>query len=201
MVRIKDKTVDSYHSYLRGNAASALGNLGDAAEPYVKDILEIIKDKTVNSYVRGNAASALGNIKQLELKEFPIALNNVYYNDKQQSIAQWRWSTYFLSGGTDDARTLLKWLGRPKITPEKLTRSEGLKTLELFRQTWEVSRDEKLTKLRNDLEQQIVAVAAYKDVPWQPQDITLLQQHYNNLNAVKSPSADKIQSVIINLKD
>jgi HEAT repeat protein len=56
---LKDKTVDSS---VRRNAALGLGNLGDAAKPYVKDILDILKDKTVESDVRSSAASALGNL-------------------------------------------------------------------------------------------------------------------------------------------
>ncbi|MEH1946503.1 MAG: PBS lyase, partial [Nostoc sp.] len=56
---LKDKTVDSTVRY---GAASALGNLGEAAKPYVKDIADILKDKTVDSIVRSGAASALGNL-------------------------------------------------------------------------------------------------------------------------------------------
>ncbi|MEH1831650.1 MAG: HEAT repeat domain-containing protein [Nostoc sp.] len=56
---LNDKTVDNY---VRRDAASALGNLGEAAKPYVKDIANILKDKTVDNYVRRGAASALGNL-------------------------------------------------------------------------------------------------------------------------------------------
>lgn len=41
---LKDEKVDSY---VRGSAAEALGNLGDAAKPYLKDILAIVKDQKV----------------------------------------------------------------------------------------------------------------------------------------------------------
>ncbi|MEH2105575.1 HEAT repeat domain-containing protein, partial [Nostoc sp.] len=56
---LKDKTVDND---VRSGAASALGNLGEAAKPYIKDIADILKDKTVDKYVRSGAASALGNL-------------------------------------------------------------------------------------------------------------------------------------------
>ncbi|MDZ8089695.1 MAG: PBS lyase, partial [Nostoc sp. DedQUE12b] len=56
---LKDKTVDAD---IRSSAASALGNLGEAAKPYVKDILDFLKDKSVDSNVRSGAASALGNL-------------------------------------------------------------------------------------------------------------------------------------------
>ncbi|MEH1905579.1 MAG: HEAT repeat domain-containing protein, partial [Nostoc sp.] len=56
---LKDKTVDKD---VRSGAASALGNLGEAAKPYIKDILNFLKDKTVDKDVRYSAASALGNL-------------------------------------------------------------------------------------------------------------------------------------------
>ncbi|MEH1974270.1 MAG: PBS lyase, partial [Nostoc sp.] len=56
---LKDKTVKSS---VRSGAAVALGNLGEAAKPYVKDIADILKDKTVDKDVRAGAASALGNL-------------------------------------------------------------------------------------------------------------------------------------------
>ena len=36
--------------------------MGDAAKPYVKDILDIIKDKSVDLEIRSNEAEALGNM-------------------------------------------------------------------------------------------------------------------------------------------
>ncbi|WP_335029851.1 HEAT repeat domain-containing protein, partial [Nostoc sp.] len=56
---LKDKRVEAS---VRSSAASALGNLGTAATPYVKDIADILKDKSVEFQVRSSAASALGNL-------------------------------------------------------------------------------------------------------------------------------------------
>ncbi len=193
---LKDKTLDSG---LRSSAAQALGNLDDAAKPYVKDIANLLKDKTIDLWNLHSVAQALGNLRQLELEDLPLILDNVYYHG-YSNIPQWRWLTYFLSGGTDEVKTLLQWLGYPQTTPEKLIRSQGVKTLELFLKVWQISTREGLTELRDDLAEKIAVVAANKNVPWQPQDITLLQQHYNNLNAVKSTHADKIQSLMIKLK-
>ena len=53
---------ESVNWYIRSNAIDALGYLGDAAKPYVKDIVDILKDKSVDSNVRSSAASALGNL-------------------------------------------------------------------------------------------------------------------------------------------
>ena len=193
---LKDKTVAQ--STL-SSAAKTLGKLGYAAKPYVKDILEFLKDKTVDQSTRSSAAEALSNIKQLELKELPLVLYSAYY-DRNSNIPKWRWLTYFLSGGSDEAKKLLEWVAYPKTTPEKLTRSEGIQTLEQFLKIWEVATSEDLPELRDDLAKQIAVVAAYKKVRWQPQDITLLGQHYKNLKKINSTHAETIQSVIIKLE-
>ncbi|BAT56059.1 HEAT repeat-containing PBS lyase [Nostoc sp. NIES-3756] len=41
-------------------AAVALGNLGDAAKPYVKEIADILKDQSVESNVRSRCSSGIG---------------------------------------------------------------------------------------------------------------------------------------------
>ena len=64
---LKDKSVDSD---VRASAVEALGNMGDAAKPYVKDILDFIKDKSIDSGVRGSAAYALGNMGDAAKPEY-----------------------------------------------------------------------------------------------------------------------------------
>ncbi|UKO99403.1 HEAT repeat domain-containing protein [Nostoc sp. UHCC 0870] len=189
---LKDKSVDSYVRY---GAAEALGNLGEAAKPYVKDIADILKDKSVTALVRSGAAVALGKIEQLKLNNVVVILDSVY-DEAKSEIAQWRFFTYFLAGGTDEVKTLLQWLGKPKATPDKLTHAEGVKTLEVFRDAWKLSND--LTELREDLAKQIAVVA--RKISWQPQDILLLETHYKNLKNARHNEADSLQSVIVNLK-
>jgi HEAT repeat protein len=58
---LKDEKVNAY---VRGSAAEALGNLGQAAQPYIQDILDFLKDEKVNPDVRRDAAEALGNLGQ-----------------------------------------------------------------------------------------------------------------------------------------
>ncbi|MBN3898754.1 MAG: HEAT repeat domain-containing protein, partial [Nostoc sp. NOS(2021)] len=53
---LKDKRVEAE---VRSSAAQALGNLGTATTPYVKDIADILKDKRVEAEVRSSAAQAL----------------------------------------------------------------------------------------------------------------------------------------------
>ncbi|WP_044499936.1 HEAT repeat domain-containing protein [Nostoc sp. PCC 7107] len=190
----KDKSLDNN---VRGSAAEALGNLGDAAQPYVKDILDILKDKSVDNGVGYGAAVALGKIEQLKLNNIVVILDNVYY-DGQLQIAQWRFLTYFLGGGTEEVKTLLTWLGFPetKTIPTSLTHEQGVKTLQIFAQAWEPSKD--FTRLQQDLAKQIAVVA--RKISWQPQDIVILETHYNNLKKAGFNEADSLQSVIVSLK-
>ncbi|WP_435027793.1 HEAT repeat domain-containing protein [Nostoc sp. CALU 1950] len=191
---LKDKTVDSNFRYY---AAIALGNLGEAAKPYVKDIADILKDKTVDPSVRSGAASALEKIEQLNLNNIVVILDMIYYAG-QSEFAQWRFLSYFLGGGTDEVKTLLTWLGFPetKTIPTSLTHDRGDKTLKIFAQAWEPSQG--FPRLREDLAKQIAVVA--RKVSWQPQDIVILETHYNNLKNAGYNEADSLQSVIVNLK-
>ena len=200
---LKDEKVPAY---VRGSAASALGNLGDTAAKYVPDILNFLKDEKVDASVRYGAAEALGKIKQLKLEEVVIGLNYAYepnqgiFGSDTGKFEFWRFWSYFLSGGNDEVKTLLKWVGRPerKAIPEKLTHDEGKKTLEIFFKTWEASQG--LTELREDLAKQISEVAANKNVSWQLQDIGLLKKHQSNLEKISPTDANAVQSAIDKLK-
>jgi HEAT repeat protein len=190
---LKDQKVDAS---VRGGAAQALGNLGQAAQPYIKDILDFLKDQKVYAYVRGGAAVALGNIRKLELNEVVVVLDRIYEPNQQRvNFESWRFLTYFLSGGTDEVKTLLKWVGNPKELPTQLKYEDGKKTLEVFRDTWAVSQG--LKRLQEDLANKIADVA--RMVSWKPQDIVLLQTHYNNLKNSNYSQADTVQSAINNV--
>ncbi|MEJ6484054.1 HEAT repeat domain-containing protein [Nostoc punctiforme UO1] len=191
---LKDKNV--FYT-VRSGAAVALGNLGEVAKPYVKDIADILKDKTVDDSVRSSAASALGKIEQLNLNNIVVILDSIYYAG-QSEFEQWRFLTYFLGGGTDEVKTLLTWLGFPetKTIPVSLSHDRGDKTLKIFAQAWEPSQG--FPRLREDLAKQIAVVA--RKVSWQPQDIVILETHYNNLKNAGYNEADSLQSVIVNLK-
>jgi HEAT repeat protein len=188
---LKDEKVDAT---VRSNAAQALGNLGEAAKPYVKDILDFLKDEKVDATVRSNAAQALGNIRKLELSEVVVVLDRVY-EPNLSNFEYWRFLTYFLGGDTDEVKTLLKWLGKPKASPTELKYEEGKKTLEVFRDAWKASPG--LKDLQKDLADNIGIVA--QRISWKPQDIVLLQTHYNNLKKGKYNAADTVQSAINNL--
>ncbi|MGB6298706.1 MAG: HEAT repeat domain-containing protein [Rivularia sp. (in: cyanobacteria)] len=192
---VKDEKVDLDVRY---GAVQVLGNLGDAAKPYFEDIFAIVKDEKVDSFVRHGAAQALGKIQKLNLNQVLLVLNNFYYYyQREGDLDKWRFRTYFLAGGTEEVKTLLQWLGHydNKKIPTKLNHKEAKKTLQLFAKIWQPSQD---LRLRKDLADKIVRVT--KLVSWQPQDIVLLQTHYNNLKNAKYSQADSIESVIIKLK-
>jgi HEAT repeat protein len=199
---LKDETVDFW---VRKSAAVALGNLGETAKLYLQDIADILKDKTVDSDIRSSAAVALGKIEQLNLNNVLLILDSIYYPGYyssyypgQSEFEQWRFLTYFLGGGTDEVKIPLTWLGFPntKTIPSQLSHEQGDKTLKIFVQAWEASRD--FARLREDLAKQIVVVS--KKVSWRSQDIPILETHYNNLKKSGYNEADSLQSVIVNLK-
>ncbi|KAM3096821.1 hypothetical protein ACKFKF_21670, partial [Phormidesmis sp. 146-12] len=187
---IKDQTQDSS---VRGRAVEALGNLGETAKPFIPDILNLLKDETQDSSVRNSAASALAKISQLDFNQTLIILDGTEYLD-QKAAQRWRFQVYFLSGGSDEAKTLLKWMGKPQSVsiPTQLNHDEGVKTLNVFAKAWEPSKD--LPNLRRSLTQQIAAVA--NRGKWEPGDIPLLAKHHQNLNAIQSDSAASVQKAM-----
>ncbi|MCC5607841.1 HEAT repeat domain-containing protein [Nostoc sp. CHAB 5834] len=191
---LKDEKVDSS---VRGSAAVALSKFGQAAAQYIPDILNIFKDEKVDLDVRRSAAVALGNIQKLDLKEVLVILNNIYEPGNSEYL-NWRFLTYFLGGGTEKVKTLLKWLGYSQVVPDKLPRDEGVKTLKVFQEAWNSSQE--LERLRNELAKQISEVAAKKNVSWNLQDIGLLQTHHSNLTKVNSTNANAVQSAIDKLE-
>ena len=190
---LKDKT---QAADVRVWAAAALGNLGDAAKPFIPDILNILKDKTQDANVRVSAADALGRISQLDFDQSLIILDGAEYENLKEA-QQWRFLTYFLSGGSDEAKTLLKWMGKPQSgsIPTQLNHSEAVKTLNVFAKAWEPSKD--LPNLRSSLTQQIADVA--KMGKWETGDIALLTTHSQNLSTANSNSADSVNKAIESL--
>lgn len=182
---------------IRSSAAEALSNFGQAAAEYIPEILKFLKDENVDPDVRRSAAEALEKIRKLEVKEVVVILNN-FYEPGNSEYLNWRFLTYFLGGGTEEVKILLKWLTSPQAPPDKLTHDQGVKILNVFLEAWNGSQG--LERLRNDLAKQISEVTANKNVPWKLQDIVLLQKHYNNLKQVNSTHANAVQSVIDNLE-
>jgi HEAT repeat protein len=176
---IKDRNIDSN---IRYGAASALGSLGDVAKPYVKDILDILKDQNVDRSVRASVTNALGQIEQLQTSNLVTVIDNIYYAGQSDLstinvLENWRFLSYLLGGGSDDSKTLLKWVGLPerKSIPTQLNRDEAIKILKVFSKAWQPSQD--LERLREDLAEKISLVVSQKQVTWQPQDILLGLTH------------------------
>ena len=153
----------------------------------------LLKDKTQAADVRVSAAAALGRISQLDFNQSLIILDSAEY-ENSEAAQQWRFLVYFLSGGSDEAKTLLKWMGKPQSgsIPTQLNHDEGVKTLTLFAKAWESSKD--LPNLRSSLTQQIADVA--KMGKWETGDIPLLAKHYQNLSAANSNNADSVKEAM-----
>ncbi|MEH1961345.1 MAG: HEAT repeat domain-containing protein [Nostoc sp.] len=188
---LNDEKVDSI---VRVSAAKALGNFGQAAAKYIPDIVNILNDEKLDSYVRLDVAEALENITKLELKEVVLILNNFYKRD-DSGYLNWRFLTYFLGGGTEEVKTLLKWLDASQATPDKLTHDEGVKILNVFLEAWKGTKG--LERLRSELAKQISEVAVNKNVLWKLQDISLLQSHFSNLKKANSTHANAVQSAYL----
>jgi HEAT repeat protein len=187
---IKDETV---HAWVHSGAVYALGNLGEAAVPYIPDLLNFLKDEKAEAENRFFVANAWSNIRKLELNEVVVVLEGAYELDNRDvNFEQWRFLTYFLSGGTDEVKTLFKWVGNPKELPTQLTYEQGKKTLKVFRDAWAGS--ERLKRLRTDLANKIADVA--RRISWKSQDIPLLQTHYDNLKKGGYNQADAVQLAI-----
>ncbi|MFN6515951.1 MAG: HEAT repeat domain-containing protein [Nostoc sp. CreGUA01] len=191
---LKDQNVDPD---VRRSAAQALSNFGEAAAQYIPEIANILKDENVDRDVRRSAAVALEKIRKLEVKEVVVILNNFYERGDSEYL-NWRFLTYFLGGGTEEVKVLLRWLGDSQAPPDKLTHDKGVKILKVFLDAWNGSQG--LESLRSELAKQISEVAANKNVPWELKDILLLQDHYRNLENVKSTHANAVQSAIDKLE-
>ncbi len=137
------------------------------------------------------AASKLG---QLTLAQVVGVLSPVY--EEEQLADEWRFYAYFFSGGDNEVKRLLRWVGKPKQLPDQLNHDEGVKALEVFQKVWEPSKD--LPEVRNDLANKTATIA--KMVNWQPQDLPLLKQHYDNLKNSHPANADSVQAAINSLE-
>jgi HEAT repeat protein len=191
---LKDNKVDIN---LRSNAASALGNSG--SKSYISDILAIIKDEKVDINLRSNAAKELFKIKQLILEQVLDVLD-LFYRSGESEWNEWRFLTYLTSGGTDEVKTLLKYLAhydhkKAEAQLQQVDYAEARKTLQLFAKIWKPSQG---LRLRDDLAKQIAEVA--DKVTWKAGDIALLQGHYNNLKQSGYKQYDTVGRIIQNLE-
>ena len=135
----------------------------------------------------------MARISQLDFNQSLIILDSAEY-ENLEAAQQWRFLVYLLSGGSDEAKTLLKWMGKPQSgsIPTQLNHNEGAKTLALFAKAWEPSKD--LPNLRRSLTPQIADVA--KMGTWETGDIPLLANHYQNLSAANSNNADSVKEAM-----
>ena len=117
--------------------------------------------------------------------------------EEKKSAELWRFSAYVESGGNEEIKNLLKWVGKPKLasTPTQLNYKDAVKTLTLFAKAWEFSSNS--PDLRRGLMPKIAIVTQMAQ--WQPRDKQLLTLHYNNLIRLDPPSAKVLQRAIARL--
>ncbi|MEH2413282.1 HEAT repeat domain-containing protein [Nostoc sp.] len=173
-------------------AAEALGQM--QAKELAPQVAKLLTDSDIN--VRNVAAQALMKLGQQDLPVVVQILDSVHYYPSE--IDQLRFLAHFLAGGKPEVETLMQWVGKPKMRPEKLNHDQGVNTMQVFEKAWKDC--DSLLELRRELAEQISEVAAYKKIIWKAKDITLLQNHHSNLEKVKSTQADALQSVINNVE-
>lgn len=176
---------------VRFAAVEALGELGPAAKEYAPHVAALLKDVAEDDAYTIEALKAMG---PLDITTIPYILSPIY--DTRSRAAELRFLAHFLGGGEQDAKTFIRWLGRPDRLPLTVLRDDGVRALEIFARAWEPSSS--LRWLRYDLEQQIARVASH--VRWQVEDLPLLRRHAANLEAVRSTHVASIRNVIASLE-
>ncbi|MEH2356878.1 HEAT repeat domain-containing protein [Nostoc sp.] len=180
-------------SGVRGAAAEALGQM--QAKEQAPQLILLLKEDP-DSGVRGAAAEALIKLGQQDLPVVVQVLDSVHSYPSE--VGQIRFVAHFLGGGKPQVETLMQWVGKPKMRPEKPTHDQGVEVMEVFKETWK--HFDSLPELRRELAEQISEVAAKKKIIWKAQDINLLKTHYSNLKKINSTHADTLQSVINNVE-
>ncbi|MEH1916692.1 HEAT repeat domain-containing protein [Nostoc sp.] len=178
---------------IRDAAVKALGQM--QAKEQAPQLILLLKEDP-DSGVRKAAAEALIKLGQQDLPVVVQVLDSVHSYPSE--VGQIRFVAHFLGGGKPQVETLMQWVGKPKMRPEKPTHDQGVEVMEVFKETWK--HFDSLPELRRELAEQISEVAAKKKIIWKAQDINLLQTHYSNLKKINSTHADTLQSVINNVE-
>ncbi|HYX18380.1 MAG TPA: HEAT repeat domain-containing protein [Nostoc sp.] len=182
------KLLTDSESNVRYAAAEALGQM--QAKELAPQFAKLLTDSDGN--VRYAAAEALIKLGQQDLPVVVQVLDSVHSYPSE--IGQLRFLAHFLAGGKPEVETLMQWVGKPKIRPEKPNHDQGVNTMQVFEKAWKYC--DSLPELRRELAEQISEVAANKKIIWKVKDIDLLNQHYSNLKNVNSTHADALGSII-----
>jgi HEAT repeat protein len=183
---------------VRSRTSRALSSLGGESNSFTSEILNIIKTVSYNNgdreadRLRDTFSWGFGST-QLKFDQVLPFVDMAEFT-RQEPDESWRFSAYFQSGGSDEIKMLLKWVGRAQLNniPTKLSYEDGVKTLTLFAKTWESSQN--LPDLRRSLISPIAAVTEM--VQWKPGDKPLLNTHYQNLITTNPESAKVLKDAI-----
>jgi hypothetical protein len=162
------------------------------AKEVVPQVAKLLTDSDIN--VRRAAAQALIKLGQQDLPVVVQVLDSVHYYPSE--IGQLRFLAHFLAGGKPEVETLMQWVGKPKMRPEKPNHDQGVNTMQVFEKAWK--HCDSLPELQRELAQKIAVVADM--VSWKATNINLLQSHHKNLNEGKYKESDTVQRVINNVE-
>ena len=194
--------------YLRYQAALALGQMGQAVADEAPKFKQLLADQRSQgpgfeelSMVAARALSQLEPSAMGPLKNDILIhlLNAVSLNNSRADF--FRFTAYYLSDGDADALTLIRWLGvrdedyLPNATD--LSHREAKEILRVFAEAWPQDLTG-LTKLDDEWPRQIANIV--DATTWNPSDLPLLRQHYQNLRAMRSTQAAAITSEIATLE-
>ncbi len=167
------------------------GNIGKAAREQAPQVAALLEDADWN--VREAAAIALGEMAPIGLSGVFSILHLAYIDPIK--APKFRLYAYFFSGGDQNVKILIAWLGNPNSYPSMI-HSNGVRSLEFFEQAWEASAD--FDSLRLDMERRIAEICSHVK-KWTPEDRSLLLRHAENLEETGSTHAPAVRIVASSL--
>jgi HEAT repeat protein len=165
-------------AHVRISAAEALARIGVSAS--VPDPLEITRAglEIVISPRDSVHSRALSAIEELKPQSFIIFLRYPYQHSEVAEDA--RWLAHYWGGGSNAARILCAYLGRPAVDPNlPQTREEALDVLAALEYAWEESESWEESKrrwLREDVASWASLIIDQRTNDWQAQDVPTLKE-------------------------
>jgi HEAT repeat protein len=166
----------------------ALYKMGEPSQDQIVQITNLLKNR--NSDVRDILVEFILRSQELSLTNFPHILAPIYLYPSESS--QYRFLGHVVGAGKENTEIVLKWLGEPGDNlPNKLSKEEAIKTLQVFRKLWDATASHR--KVRKDLADQIARIICKHNVVWTKSDLKLLIEQKNNLEKISSTHIDAIE--------
>ncbi len=179
---------------IRYAAVEILGGLNGLSKEYIPYIIKLLRDDNLN--VRSSAVIALEKVTQLDIQYIPFIIDPIY--DETSRCSELRFLAHLTGAGKKNVEILLSYVGKPGSYPEKLNHTQAIKILRVFDNIWKYSS--KCRGFQSDLEKQIADIISRKNVKWKKDDLELLQNHFKNLESIKSTRSESVKKVITSIK-